>query len=380
MKRKSILGKTLLRDGTAGVQDPAMMTTGTPLEPNGIASSGRPAFGREADFWLAELEESGQSGSTVNCYSRDLQDGHEAISHVIRKPAVPADLAGVGQSEVDEIVSYWQTGGAAVPTVLRRFATLRGFGRFLWRRGGLNCMGLISARLPQTAPGERSSIDEYAFDVMASQSPADENWIDHRDHATFLLQAVTGVTTAELVALDCCHLLGGAAGIVVIKSTRATRILTTDAEAREALHKYQAVLPFDSAPNRPLFVNRNGKRLSTRSVQISFSRRRIDLGLPQTTNLMSVRHRYGERLAASSNSPSHVADRLGISVKSVGRYFATERQRNVAPSDRKQRAHTNQGTGCSRRNRRRDAASRSIVKPISNRQPSLKKERSKMDP
>jgi integrase/recombinase XerC len=367
MKRKSILGKSRLRDGTAGVQDPAMMTTGTPLEPNGIASSGRPAFGRGANLWLAELADSGQSPSTIDCYSRDLQDGYEAISHVIGKPAVPADLAEVEQLEVNEIVSYWQTGGAAVPTVLRRFATLRGFGRFLWRRDGLNCMGVISAHLPQTTPGDRASIDEHAFGVLASQSPVDENWIGHRDHATFLLQAVTGVTTAELVALDCCHVLNGASGIVVIKSTRATRILTTDAEASEALHKYQAVLPFDTAPNRPLFVNRNGKRLSTRSVQISFSRRRIDLGLPSTTNLMSVRHRLGERLAALSNSPSHVADRLGISVKSVGRYFAAQRHRNVAPSNRKQRRQTGDGTGHLRGRLHDTGGLRPTLKPARNR-------------
>jgi integrase/recombinase XerC len=380
MKRKSIRGKTLLQGGTARVQDPIMEGTQTSLEPKGIAHLDRATFAPDADCWLTELKVSGQSQSTIDCYARDLRDGHEAISGVIGKPAVPADLAEVGQTEVNEIVSYWQAAGAAVPTVLRRFASLRGFSRFLWRRGGLSCMGLISARLPQTAPGERPAIDEYAFDVMASHSPADESWIGHRDRATFLLQAVTGVTTAELVALDCCHLLNAAAGIVVINSTRATRILTTDAEASEALRKYEAVVPFDTAPSRPLFVNRNGERLSTRSVQISFSRRRTDLGLPPTTNLMSVRHRLGERLAASSNSPSYVADRLGISVKSVGRYFAARRHRNALPSNRKQRSQTGRGTGRAGGKHHRDGIRHPVAKPTSNLPPSLKAERSKMDP
>jgi integrase/recombinase XerC len=380
MSKKSNPAQSPLKVGTGQVRIQPDTPLETTLVPAGTTFLSEGAFAPEADSWLSELVGAGQSRSTVENYARDLRDCSEAISLLTGSPAVSTDVGDLKQQEVDRIVKNWLAENIAVSTVLRRFSAFRGFARFLWRQTGLNCVGLICARLPQMAPDDRPSIGEHAFETLASQSPVEENWIDHRDHATFLLQAATGVTTAELVALDCCHLLDGAAGIVVVNSTRATRILTTDAETSEALHKYRAILPFDETPKRPLFMNRNGDRLSTRSVQISFSRRRKDLGLPSTTNPMSVRHRLGERLAASGSSPSYVAEKLGISVKSVGRYFATDRQRKAAPSNRKQKSQTGQGTGRSGGNRRREATPHSGVKPTSNLLPSSTKEKPKMDP
>jgi integrase/recombinase XerC len=369
-----------LKVGTGRVRIQQENPLETTTVPAGTTFSSGGAFAPEADSWLTELVGAGQSRSTVENYGRDLRSCYEALSLLTGRPAVSTDLGDLKQQEVDRIDTNWLAKKIGVSTVLRRFSAFRGFARFLWRETGLNCLGLICARLPQMAPDDRPAIDEHAFETLASQSPVDENWIDHRDHATFLLQAATGVTTAELVALDCCHLLDGAAGIVVVNSTRATRILTiADAETSEAVHKYRASLPFNETPKRPLFINRNGDRLSTRSVQISFSRRRKDLGLPSTTNPMSVRHRLGERLAASGKSPSHVAEKLGISVKSVGRYFTTDRQRKAAPSNRKQKSRTGQGTDRSGGNHCRDATPHLVVKPIPDL-PSLTKEKPKMDP
>jgi site-specific recombinase XerC len=103
----------------------------------------------------------------------------------------------------------------------------------------------------------------------------------------------------------------------------APRIAGVPVETDELIRRYLEAVPFDLGEGEPLFVNNRGRRLTTRSVQISFRRRGAELGLPMTAAPICLRHAVGQRLADAGQPPAAVARALGVSVAAAGRDFGS---------------------------------------------------------
>jgi integrase/recombinase XerC len=95
--------------------------------------------------------------------------------------------------------------------------------------------------------------------------------------------------------------------------------------AMMAIQTYLASLPFDAAPHDPLFMNNRGGRLSVRTVQLRFRRRRRAIGMRETACPIGLRHGVGEKLAAAGHSQMTIASALGLSPASVAKYFETKK-------------------------------------------------------
>jgi hypothetical protein len=87
----------------------------------------RTAFDPESRRWLAALRQEGKSECTLDCYGRDLRDAATALSRILRPPITSRTLAKIGQVQANAVISAWTVEGTSVPTILRRFAALRGF-------------------------------------------------------------------------------------------------------------------------------------------------------------------------------------------------------------------------------------------------------------
>jgi site-specific recombinase XerC len=141
-----------------------------------------------------------------------------------------------------------------------------------------------------------------------------------RNAAIFALVGSTAMTTAEVVGLDRGQVLGTAGAVSVVRTHLARRIVAADPDAEALLRRYLALVPFVLGPKDPLFVNRNGRRLNVRSVQVAFRERSGQLGLNQAS-IMGIRHGLGRRMAEEGAAPATVAQALGISTGAAGRYF-----------------------------------------------------------
>jgi len=277
-------------------------------------------FEPESGRWFEALRRDGKAASTLDCYGRDLADTAEVLTAVLGRPVTCADLASVGQDEVDTMSSTWTSAGTSIPTVLRRFAAVRGFARHLEVHEGIDCGRLLWAKLPAMTRSPKMALGTGAISAI-TRIHADDGWIGLRGQAIFALQASTAMTTSEVVALDRGHVFGRLGTVSVTRTHLVPRLVTATSEAEEAVRRYLAAVPFDLAADDPLFVNARGGRLSTRSVQIAFRQRGSELGLPIRSGPMTLRHTLGKSLADSGHPPSTVAAVLGISVASVGRYF-----------------------------------------------------------
>jgi integrase/recombinase XerC len=376
MNRKSFRAKKPLRVGADQVRirpDKSPEKTLAPLEanfsdtgpfdPEAVAmkynyptDAGRPtcvqAFKLGAETWLAAISAAGLAPSTVDCYRRDLRDFEQAVTFLFGHAAEIEDIGGVDQADVDAVVRHWLAAGASVVTVLRRFSAVRGLAAYLSRAMEIDCSAILSARLPQMSPNDRQPVDDETLNELASVEHG-KDWIGARNHALLLLQADTGLSTSEIASLDCGNLLDNGAGIAVTNTVLAVRIVPLSPGPREALARYRCMAPFAWFFTRPLFINARGRRISVRSIQMAFSGRRIELGLPTSVCPMSLRHRLGENLAAKGNPPAIVAARLGVSVHSVERYYAERRERRTFPSNRKTRSRSvGSTTACNGKRRR----------------------------
>jgi site-specific recombinase XerD len=272
-------------------------------------------FTPASDAWLRELKEAGKSDSTLDCYARDIRDVAEAIGRGDIRC-----LASLDQVAVDTIAGKWRGAGACTTTVCRRFSALRGFAVHLVRHHGMDLSALLSADFPSTPKGQRPPMAENEIHSLLSDDQHD-SWRGLRDSALFAVQSSSGLTPAEAIGLDVGDVdLDGQ--VVFVRETHLARRLAGLSEQSEVLiRQYLIALPFHLGSTDPLFVTSSRKRLTARTAQVSFRRRRLRLGISASASLMGLRHAVGVKLANDGGSPALLASALGVSRSTATRYF-----------------------------------------------------------
>jgi integrase/recombinase XerC len=272
-------------------------------------------FAPASQTWLRELKEAGKSGSTLDCYARDLRDVAEAIGR-----RETQSLTSLDQGAVDAIAGKWLDAGACAATVGRRFSALRGFAVHLVRQHGMDLSSLLSAEYPPTQKGKRPPVAESEINSLLSDAQHD-TWRGLRDSALFAIQSSSGLTPAEAIALDVGD-VDLKNRIIFVRETHLAQRLAGLSEQSEALiRQYLLALPFRLGRAAPLFVTSLGKRLNIRTVQLSFRRRRLRLGISKSASLMGLRHAVAAKMADGGGSPALLASALGVSRLTASRYF-----------------------------------------------------------
>jgi integrase/recombinase XerC len=277
-----------------------------------------PAFMPESGKWLEELKASGKSDRTIECYSRDLCDVAEATG-----ASKTGDLLCVDQEAIDVMTRAWRNAGTCMATASRRFSALRGFAAHLVREHHLDLSLLLSADFPSAKKGTRRPLDEQEIDALLVEK-ADDTWRDLRDSAVFAVQSSSGLTPSEAVALDVSD-VDLKKRLVCVRETHLTeRLVGLSEQSERLISDYLLSIPFALRSTDPLFVISTGGRLSVRSVQLSFRRRRMRLGIAGGAFPMGLRHAVAARLANEGASPAILASALGVSRTTVSRYFETD--------------------------------------------------------
>jgi integrase/recombinase XerC len=272
-------------------------------------------FVPESNKWMEELKASGKSDLTVECYARDLCDVAQAIGG-----SRASDLLLLDQTAVDAIALTWSDKGANPATASRRFSALRGFATHLVREDGLDLSRLLSARFPVAQKGKRPAVAESEINCLLSDDQCG-SWRSLRDTALFAIQSSSGLTPAEAISLDVGNVDLDNRTVVVRETHLAQRVAGLSKQSEALIRQYLAGLPFPLARADPLFVTSLRKRLNVRTVQLSFRRRRLRLGISENASMMGLRHALGAKLA-EDGSPALLASALGVSHTTVTRYFA----------------------------------------------------------
>jgi integrase/recombinase XerC len=230
-------------------------------------------------------------------------------------------------------------------SLARKLSALRCFYRFLLLEGKVasNPAALLAMPKREQMLPNFLSVDDV-FRVL--DAPGDESFIRTRDRAMLEFLYGSGLRVSELVGLSVKDVKNDLQVLRVWGKGRKERIVPFGDKARQALEKYlvyrEEVLrrkgPTEEGGRTeagPLFLNRSGGRLSTRSVA-----RRLDgyvraLRLPREVSPHALRHSFATHLLDSGADLRAIQELLGhASLATTQRYTHLSLDRIMEVYDR----------------------------------------------
>jgi integrase/recombinase XerC len=280
--------------------------------------------------FLAHLEhERRASPRTVEAYGASAR-AYIAFLERHRGGALTlADMADLSAADIRAFLAERRQGDhpLCARSLSQLLSAIRAFHRFLDRRAGVACPALALVKGPKVRPGApRPVTADQAFDLIeeAGEDEARAAWERARDAAILALLYGCGLRISEALSLkrsdaplaDTLRIRGKGA------KTRASPVL---AAVREAIETYLESLPFELAPDEPLFRAARGGPLPPRRVQELMQRLRGRLGLPERATPHALRHAFATHLLGAGADLRSIQELLGhASLSTTQRYTAVD--------------------------------------------------------
>lgn len=260
--------------------------------------------------FLRYLEvERNASALTIKSYREDLVTLVEYLQ--AQSEHLPAPCA-LTPADLRQYVSALHRAGYAKSSVARHLATLRSFFRFAQREGLVTQNPAKPLRNPRPDRKLPHFLTTRQVSQLLEAPPADQP-LGLRDRAMLETTYSAGLRVSELVAIDDDDLdLPG--GLVRVRGKgRRERLAPLGRFAVRAIERWQRVRPqsADSGATHPLFLNRFGRRLTTRSVARMLDKYLQQTGLDQRTSPHTLRHSFATHLLDRGADIRSVQELLG---------------------------------------------------------------------
>jgi len=294
------------------------------------------------------------SEHTAKCYGADLQqfcefllagpqaespdnagadkgNGHSTAVEAPPAKDLHATLIGMDTYEVRRYLAHLAEHQYSRATMARKLATLRSFYKFLMRRGYTQTNPVAPIRTPKQEKRLPKCLTvEDVRKLLAV--PEDGTLLGTRDRAMLETLYSTGVRVSELcdLNLEDIDLVGG---IVHVRGKgKKERIAPIGPTAIEAIQRYlrirQANPRSGSFDTRALYVNKHGKRLSTRSVRRKLDKYLVQAGLDPSISPHTLRHTFATHMLNNGADLRAVQELLGhqsLSTTQIYTHLTTQR-------------------------------------------------------
>ncbi len=288
--------------------------------------------------WQSWLEDERRaSRHTALGYGRDLAGFLDFLrDHLAAVPSLAA-LEALGPADFRAYLAARAQDGIERSSSARALSTLRGFFRFLDRRGLAKNAALAAVRtpkLPKSVPKPLST-EDAALTLDGVVELAEEPWIGRRDLAILMLLYGCGLRLSEALGLTPAEAPLKPGMLSVTGKGRKTRLVPVLPAVSEAVAEYMALCPHRLAAKGQLFVGVRGGPLNPRLVQRQMQRLRALLGLPDTATPHALRHSFATHLLAGGGDLRSIQELLGhASLSTTQRYTAVDAERLLAVYDR----------------------------------------------
>jgi integrase/recombinase XerC len=241
---------------------------------------------------------------TAESYARDIRRLFdlapqtalgELKSHHIRRYVAQLHGQGLGGKSLARLLSAW-----------------RSFYKYLMRDHQYKvnpCVGLRAPKSPRNLPHALSPDEAVRMVELATG----DDILALRDKAMFELFYSSGLRLAELVSLDLETLLPDLANgeIRVTGKGNKTRVVPLGSFAISALQDWLNSRHLLAKDNSALFLNRNGGRITHRSVQLRMQQWGIKQGITSSVHPHLLRHSFATHVLQSSGDLRAVQEMLG---------------------------------------------------------------------
>ena len=224
-------------------------------------------------------------------------------------------------------------------TMARKIATLRSFYRWMEKAGLIPSNPMVLIRTPRQTKRLPKAIGVEQVERLLA-APDDTDLLGARDRAILETLYSTGIRVSELVGINRCDIDDSNEALIVRGKGRKERIVPLGSHALVALRHYMKML--DGAhigmangtlapdPDSPLFINKHGTRLSTRSVRRKVSKYLVTAGLDPDISPHTLRHSFATHLLDNGADLRSVQELLGhqsLSTTQVYTHLTTQRMR-----------------------------------------------------
>jgi len=223
-----------------------------------------------------------------------------------------ADPLSANRMMVRRYLSVLKEGGMAGASLTRKVSTIRSFYRYLVREGKLASSpltGLVAPKRERRLPhilseAELSSIIDSADDNKPRGL---------RNRAILELMYASGVRLSEVVGADLRHLDLEERTLLVRGKGNKERIVLLGTPAEKAIRRYlsQGRPRLCTGAEMALFVNRDGRRLSGRSIEKIVRKHALKAGLDERVWPHLLRHSFATHLLDGGADLRVVQDLLG---------------------------------------------------------------------
>ena len=221
-------------------------------------------------------------------------------------------------------------------TTARKLATLRSFYKFLVKRGHITSNPVTAVRTPKQDKKLPKFLEYDQVKKLLDTPPAD-SWLGARDRAIMETLYGTGVRVSELVALNLedVDFLGEV--LHVRGKGKKERISPIGSSALQSIQHYMEFRNRRAQSNgnfdaKVLFVNKHGKRLSTRSVRRKMDKYLKMAGLDPSISPHTLRHSFATHMLNNGADLRSVQELLGhqsLSTTQIYTHLTTKRLKEV---------------------------------------------------
>ncbi|GMV27473.1 MAG: tyrosine recombinase XerD [Phycisphaerae bacterium] len=287
-----------------------------------------------------------------------LRDRTEHPAHAPGTSGTAAETTGVAgtiQPETATVTGIICTAGADVvrgflahlndqhysaATMARKIATLRSFFKWADRRGLANGNPMTLIRTPRQGKRLPKAITiEQVEQLLAA--PTDSDVLGRRDRAMLETLYSTGIRVSELIGLNYDELDIANECLRVRGKGKKERVVPLGSHAIEAIRRYMDMVIADSKYStywaegsriKPLFLNKHGGRLSSRSVRRKLDKYLKQVGLDPTISPHTLRHSFATHLLDNGADLRSVQELLGhqsLSTTQVYTHLTTQRMQEA---------------------------------------------------
>ena len=292
------------------------------------------------EFLADELNINVNRGQEDQFLRRRMQQ-HANGSDVVATLSPATVTASMLEADVNRIRAFLSSlddNNYSAATMARKIATLRSFHKWMEKIGLIPTNPMTLIRTPRQNKRLPKAIDVEQVERLLA-APDDNELLGARDRAILETLYSTGIRVSELVGINRGDIDEPGQALIVRGKGRKERIVPLGSHAMAALRHYINILDADrnrfelrNDPEAPLFINKHGTRLSTRSVRRKVSKYLQIAGLDPDISPHTLRHSFATHLLDNGADLRSVQELLGhqsLSTTQVYTHLSTQRMRQA---------------------------------------------------
>ena len=300
--------------------------------------SAKPDLQHAIAAWQGWLQaERRASPHTVAAYASDLAQFLEFLAEHRGGAAGLAELAALAPADFRAFLAARAFAAIKHSSSARALSVLRGFFRFLDRRGFAKNAALAAVRSPKLPKALPKALTVTEADAVLDLVPAlaRKDWQGRRSLAILMLLYGAGLRIGEALSLKRGEAPLKPGAISITGKGSKTRMVPILPAVAAAIGDYLAACPHELKRDAPLFVGARGKALSPRPVQAEMAKLRLMLGLDARATPHALRHSFATHLLAEGADLRAIQELLGhASLSTTQRYTAIDAVRLAAVYDK----------------------------------------------